>query len=187
MAQDTNEVKTIRIKKKRVVYPSTPVADWGPRPFSCDPPVFYRPPQVYFFAGYEYFKYSYFSAGVRSAREGRFISVVGLSLETCFDKEVYGVGMFARKRIALASRSSLSLGANTGAYVSPIGSFYTASPTVTFQTTGWCLRHLEFSYGYKFQLAHNAHLHERMAETPALPVNTHHFTLTYTLPFYLYF
>lgn len=186
MAQDSIVVNTIRVKKKRVVYPSAPVTDWKPRPFTSDPVLRYSSQWKTFLVGYEYFKYSYFRAGIQFPGKTGLITNWGITAEACFDQEIYGAGTFAQKRIfEMNGSNSFLIGAHAAAFYSNSSSFCAASPTITFHTAELCFGSFQLSYGYKFLLLNKALPPGRVMEASVPGMNAHHFAITYILPFYL--
>lgn len=192
-AQHNDEINTITIKKKTVAKPDTgryssPEA-WDvypgfPRPVNCATSR-RRQPAWYFFAGYEYFKYSYLKVGLHSARERALVTAYGAGIYACFDQETYGLSAFARKKAVSFSTGSIQPGLRAGAYFSPRGSFFTGSPTITYTTDRWCLKRLQLSYAYNFVLASSLRDPENISRNPLPKANTHNLTLAFSLPFYL--
>jgi hypothetical protein len=193
-AQD-EEINVIRVRKKPLAMPDTSlpsppyavsgVSDWGPRPWLSDP--FFsraqRPMAV--FIGTGYWKYTYLMIGASYTNRQAVITSCGVALEGCIDQEIYGAGIFGQRKIIQAGVSELSLGVRATGYSASSGRFAAAGPMVAWQSPYSCLWRFQLSYCYNFVVANGLRNPENPSARPLPAINTHHFSLTCSFPFYL--
>lgn len=189
-AQDGQEVGVILIKKKMQQVPpdtgryqvplSSPVE---PGFIRCGYRSDSRSHAGHFFAGVQYFNYTYIQLGMESSII-RNICSFGFNLEGNVDKKIYGASIFLQRPVLESPFMVVSAGAVSGIYLSKTSTSHSAGPYIALSPVYQCLRHFQLSYGYNYIFGDKpARNNEIKGSFGSL--NTHSITLRYSIPFYL--
>jgi hypothetical protein len=136
-----------------------------------------------FFAGVQYFQFTYLQLGVESKMIRKLFSF-GFNFEANVDKKIYGASIFLERPVLTFPFLTASAGAVSSIYLSRSASDHSAGPYIAINPTYKYLHNFQLSYGYNYIFSGQPGYSNEIKGSRG-SMNTHTITLRYRVPFYL--